>query len=188
MQSRVRRTLLLTLLAIIVAGCKQGGVRETLDEQSLVSIITITPPYTFYRLRLEDDIEREFVLMGPIDRIRSAERGQYLWLNLWAVKRDGSHTDAILPDSIEIETSGGRVALTRTADRHADLDVSKSPYNVVRKGVGEGYYALDDTQLDALRDVPLVALHLNGHRYELWGDQSQANEALSQFLLETTGY
>ncbi len=153
-----------------------------------MSIITIEPPFMFYRLRLENEIEREFVTLGPVDRIRSAERGQYLWVNTWAVQRDGTHVLVELPDRITIETTAGDLSVQRVAADHHELDFSKPAYRVVSSGKGEAYFDLPYERLDDLRDVSIVAVRLGAQRYEQWGEQTAASDALAQFIVETTGY
>ncbi len=186
---KISRIVYILMLATLGLGaCKEGAVREVLDEETLVSIITISPPFTFYRLRLENKIEREFVSLGPVDRIRSAERGQYLWVNTWAVERDGTHVLVPLPQSITIETTNGEFSLTRAADDHHALDFSKPAYRVVSSGAGEAYFDLPFERLEDLRDTSIVAVRAGSQRYELWGDQAAASDALARFIVETTGY
>ncbi|MFK7888546.1 MAG: hypothetical protein AB8G16_16920 [Gammaproteobacteria bacterium] len=188
MALKLRWLFIAAALGAQLCGCNERGVREVLDEETFVSVISMTPPYNFYRLRLDDNIEREFLSAGPIERIQSAERGHYLWVNAWAVRRDGAHETVTLTADITLETDRGDLTLKRAATSHRDLDVSKPAYRVIRSGEGEAYYALSEDDIDALRGATITALRFAQQRYALWGDQDTAQQAMQDFILETTGY
>lgn len=175
-------------LCALLTGCNERGVREVLDEQTFVSVVSVTPPFNFYRLTLEGDAEREFLSVGPIERIRSAERDRYLWVNAWAVHKDGTHATVALGESITVETSNGEIRLARAAGSHAEIDITQPAYRIIRSGEGEAIYAVTDADLDQLRGATLIAIRSVDQRYQLWGDQSDAQASMQDFIVAATGY
>ena len=178
-----RLTLLLALAGLL--GCNEHGVRETLDEETLVSVIVAEPPLTFFRLRLDEKFERELVNVGAVELIASTERDNYLWFNLWGTRIDGSTGSVPLPRRLTVHTQSGPIELTRSADSHRALRLSSAPFTVIRSGAGEGYYRVDFEQMAALAGDPAAALEIDGQRYELWGNQTRAFAALVRFLDES---
>jgi hypothetical protein len=175
-------------LCALLVGCNERGVREVLDEETYVSVVSVTPPFNFFRLLLEGSAEREFLSVGPIERIRSADRDRYLWVNAWAVRKDGAHESVMLGESITLETGSGDILLTRAAGNHAELDISRPAYRIIRSGEGEAIYTMTDDDLDQLRGETLIAIRSEDRRYELWGNQSDAQASLQDFIVTATGY
>lgn len=188
MAGRLLKFLGAVLLALSLASlpaCKDAGVRETLDENTFISVISADPPLTFFRLRLDGQFERELVSVGIVERIASAERDTYLWINLWATRSDGSIGTVALADEVTFQTSAGDFTLTRTADDHRALGLSKAPYTVIRRGPGEGYFRTDIDNIAIIDGDSSLSMMIGDNRYELWGDQARAFDALARYLKET---
>ena len=175
----------LLLVLAGAAGCNEHGVRETLDEKTFVSVIVAEPPLTFFRLRLDDTFERELVNVGVVELIASTERDSYLWFNLWGTRIDGSTGSVPLPARLTVHTQSGPIELTRSARDHRALRLSSPPFPVIRSGAGEGYYHVEFDQMVALANDRAAALEMGGQRYELWGNQTRAFEALARFVDES---
>ena len=183
------RTLALTAALVAVAftsltACKTGEVRETLDEQTYVSVITAKPPMTFFRLSTDGTFERELLSVGVLERIASTERDIYLWLNLWGTRTDGSTGDVPLGDTVTFHTADGPFTVTRSADDHRALGLSKAPFSVMRSGVGQGYFRADIDEIALLSADSSVFVEVSDQRYEPWGNQERGRDAISRYLEE----
>ncbi|MEL6210795.1 MAG: hypothetical protein AAFR44_11585, partial [Pseudomonadota bacterium] len=125
------------------------------------------------------------VSMGVVERIASTERDTYLWINLWATRPDGSNGTVALADEVTVHTQRGDFTLRRTADRHDALGLSKAPYTVIRRGPGEGYFRTDVENIALIDGDTSIYISIGDNRYELWGNQARAFDALGRYLEET---
>ncbi|MEM6638903.1 MAG: hypothetical protein AAF610_03290 [Pseudomonadota bacterium] len=172
-------------IAFLLGACNSGGVRETLDEETFVSVIVAEPPVTFFRLPESGPYDRELVSVGLVDIIASRQRDIYLWINNWGTRADGSTGDRALPEMITLSTASRELVLNRSADTHTTLGLSSAPYTSVRSGPGEAYFAVSAEDLAQLANDGPAEIRLGDAVYALWGDQRRGINALRQYVNES---
>ena len=85
----LRLTRLAGLIGVaLLLGCQSGGgrsgtVRERLDEESSITVLTDVAPIVFARTETRySRSERDYVYLGPVETNRQGSREYYLWVGI----------------------------------------------------------------------------------------------------------